>query len=299
MQQPEITDIISRRKSVRTYDGRPLSPEDHTYVQALMEEVNNPFDVRVRLHLLDAAESHEKLSTYGIIRDARTYIGADCAWSEFAPLALGYQLESLVLGLTARNIASVWLGGTFKRAGFAKAMHIPGSAWFPVVLPIGYAAARPSTAERAMRRLTKADERELWRDLFTEDSFLVQLSEEAAGAYALLMAKEGDNAQIRMPSGEVRIIRTNCKACIGQVGNLEHENIQIGKAGRKRHMGWRPTVRGSVMNPCDHPHGGGEGKSPVGRPGPVTPWGKPALGYKTRKKKNPTDKFIVKRRNVK
>ena len=121
----------------------------------------------------------------------------------------------------------------------------------------------------------------------------------SAGAYAQLMAKEGDNAQIRMPSGEVRIIRTNCKACIGQVGNLEHENIQIGKAGRTRHMGWRPTVRGSVMNPCDHPHGGGEGKSPVGRPGPVTPWGKPALGYKTRKKKNPTDKFIVKRRNVK
>ena len=121
----------------------------------------------------------------------------------------------------------------------------------------------------------------------------------SAGTYAQLMAKEGDNAQIRMPSGEVRIIRTNCKACIGQVGNLEHENIQIGKAGRKRHMGWRPTVRGSVMNPCDHPHGGGEGKSPVGRPGPVTPWGKPALGYKTRKKKNPTDKFIVKRRNVK
>jgi large subunit ribosomal protein L2 len=121
----------------------------------------------------------------------------------------------------------------------------------------------------------------------------------SAGAYAQLMAKEGENAQIRMPSGEVRIIRTNCTACIGQVGNLEHENVQIGKAGRKRHMGWRPTVRGSVMNPNDHPHGGGEGKSPVGRPGPVTPWGKPALGYKTRSKKNPTDKFIVKRRNVK
>ena len=121
----------------------------------------------------------------------------------------------------------------------------------------------------------------------------------SAGTAAQLMAKENGDAQIRMPSGEVRIIRTNCKACIGQVGNLEHENIQIGEAGRKRHMGWRPTVRGSVMNPCDHPHGGGEGKSPVGRPGPVTPWGKPALGYKTRKKKNPTDKFIVKRRNVK
>ena len=121
----------------------------------------------------------------------------------------------------------------------------------------------------------------------------------SAGTSAQLMAKEGQDAQIRMPSGEVRIVRLNCKATIGQVGNIDHENIQIGKAGRKRNMGWRPTVRGSVMNPCDHPHGGGEGKSPVGRPGPVTPWGKPALGYKTRKTKNPTDKFIVKRRNVK
>ena len=121
----------------------------------------------------------------------------------------------------------------------------------------------------------------------------------SAGTAAQLMAKEGGDAQIRMPSGEVRIVRTNCMATIGQVGNIDHANINIGKAGRKRHMGWRPTVRGSVMNPCDHPHGGGEGKSPVGRPGPVTPWGKPALGYKTRKKKNPTSKFIVKRRNEK
>ena len=121
----------------------------------------------------------------------------------------------------------------------------------------------------------------------------------SAGTAAQLMAKESGDAQIRMPSGEVRIVRTNCTACIGQVGNLDHENVQIGKAGRKRHMGWRPTVRGSVMNPCDHPHGGGEGKAPVGRPGPVTPWGKPAMGYKTRSKKNPTNKFIVKRRNEK
>ena len=121
----------------------------------------------------------------------------------------------------------------------------------------------------------------------------------SAGTFAQLMAKENGVAQIRMPSGEVRIIRLDCKATIGQVGNIEHENISIGKAGRKRHMGWRPTVRGSVMNPNDHPHGGGEGKSPVGRPGPVTPWGKPALGYKTRKTKNRTDKFIVKRRNAK
>ena len=121
----------------------------------------------------------------------------------------------------------------------------------------------------------------------------------SAGTSAQLMAKENGDAQIRMPSGEVRIVRTNCKACIGQVGNIDHENIQIGKAGRKRHMGWRPTVRGSAMNPNDHPHGGGEGKAPIGRPGPVTPWGKPALGYKTRKGKNPTNKFIVKRRNAK
>ncbi len=121
----------------------------------------------------------------------------------------------------------------------------------------------------------------------------------SAGTAAQLMAKEGNDAQIRMPSGEVRIVRTNCMATIGQVGNIDHANINIGKAGRKRHMGWRPTVRGSVMNPCDHPHGGGEGRAPVGRPGPVTPWGKPALGYKTRKKKNPTSKFIVKRRNEK
>ena len=121
----------------------------------------------------------------------------------------------------------------------------------------------------------------------------------SAGTAAQLMAKEGGDAQIRMPSGEVRIVRTNCMATIGQVGNIDHANINIGKAGRKRHMGWRPTVRGSVMNPCDHPHGGGEGRAPVGRPGPVTPGGKPALGYKTRKKKNPTSKFIVKRRNEK
>ena len=120
-----------------------------------------------------------------------------------------------------------------------------------------------------------------------------------AGAYAQLMAKEGDYAQVRLPSGEVRMVRLECKATIGIVGNQQHENISIGKAGRKRHMGWRPTVRGVVMNPNDHPHGGGEGKSPIGRPAPVTPWGKPALGLKTRKRKNKSNKFIVKRRNDK
>ena len=121
----------------------------------------------------------------------------------------------------------------------------------------------------------------------------------SAGTAAQLMAKEGELAQVRLPSGEVRYVRTNCTACIGQVGNLDHENVHIGKAGRTRHMGIRPTVRGSVMNPCDHPHGGGEGRAPIGRSGPVTPWGKPALGYKTRKAKSRTDKFIVKRRNSK
>ena len=121
----------------------------------------------------------------------------------------------------------------------------------------------------------------------------------AAGNAAQLMAKEGNYALVRLPSGEVRKILIECKATIGQVSNLEHENVSIGKAGRKRHMGIRPTVRGVVMNPCDHPHGGGEGKSPIGRPAPVTPWGKPALGYKTRKTKKNTSKLIVKRRNDK
>lgn len=119
----------------------------------------------------------------------------------------------------------------------------------------------------------------------------------AAGIFAQLMAKEGKYATLRMPSGEMRLILLKCHATIGQVGNLDHEIVSIGKAGKTRHMGVKPTVRGSVMNPCDHPHGGGEGKSPVGRPGPVTPWGKPALGYKTRKKKKASNKFIVKRIN--
>lgn len=119
----------------------------------------------------------------------------------------------------------------------------------------------------------------------------------AAGNCAQLMAKEGKYATLRMPSGEMRYVPIACRATIGQVGNLDHEIIRIGKAGKMRHMGVRPTVRGVVMNPCDHPHGGGEGKSPIGMPSPVTPWGKPALGYKTRKKKNITNKFIIKRVN--
>ena len=121
----------------------------------------------------------------------------------------------------------------------------------------------------------------------------------SAGVFAQLIAKENGQAQVRLPSGEVRIIRLDCKATVGQVGNIEHDTVKLGKAGKSRHKGIRPTVRGSVMNPCDHPHGGGEGKSPVGRPAPVTPWGKPALGYKTRNKKAKTEKFIVKHRNAK
>ena len=121
----------------------------------------------------------------------------------------------------------------------------------------------------------------------------------SAGVSAQLMAKEGKKALLRLPSGEMRYVSIECKATIGQVGNVEHGNVVIGKAGRVRHMGIRPTVRGSVMNPCDHPHGGGEGRSPIGRPSPVTPWGKPALGYKTRKNKKYSDRFIIKRRNSK
>ncbi|MBO7360191.1 MAG: 50S ribosomal protein L2 [Clostridia bacterium] len=121
----------------------------------------------------------------------------------------------------------------------------------------------------------------------------------AAGTAAQLLSKENGKAMIRLPSGEVRTIPMNCNATIGQIGNIEHDTVKIGKAGKKRHMGIRPTVRGSAMNPCDHPHGGGEGKSPVGHPGPLTPWGKPALGYKTRKHKAHTEKFIVKHRSAK
>lgn len=121
----------------------------------------------------------------------------------------------------------------------------------------------------------------------------------SAGCAAQLMAKENGMAQVRLPSGEVRYVRLACKASIGQVSNIEHENVKVGKAGKTRHKGIRPTVRGSVMNPCDHPHGGGEGRSPIGRPSPVTPWGKPTLGYKTRNKKARTEKFIVKHRNGK
>ena len=121
----------------------------------------------------------------------------------------------------------------------------------------------------------------------------------SAGNSAQLMAKENGYALLRLPSSELRNVPISCMATIGQVSNIDHENVKIGKAGRKRHMGWRPTVRGSVMNPNDHPHGGGEGKSPIGRPGPVTPWGKPTLGYKTRDKKKASNKYIVRRRNGK
>ncbi len=121
----------------------------------------------------------------------------------------------------------------------------------------------------------------------------------SAGNMAQLMGREGDKVLVRLPSGEMRYVPANCMATIGQVGNIDHENVHLGKAGRKRHMGVRPTVRGSVMNPCDHPHGGGEGKAPVGRPSPVSPWGKPTMGYKTRAKHHRSDKYIVKRRNAK
>lgn len=183
MQQPEIIDIISRRKSVRSFDDRPLSAEDSAYLDALLQAVDNPFGERVQLHRLDTAD--EKLGTFGVIRGAHTFIGTTAQESATAALALGYQLESLVLGLAARDIGSVWLAGTFKRKEFARAMHIRGNLWFPAILPVGRAAAKTSTIDKMMRRVAHSDERELWRDLFTEDSFQVQLSEEAAGDYAM------------------------------------------------------------------------------------------------------------------
>ena len=183
MQQPEITDIISRRKSVRSFDDRPLSAEDSAYLDALLQAVDNPFGERVQLHRLDTAD--EKLGTFGVIRGAHTFIGTTAQESATAALALGYQLESLVLGLAARDIGSVWLAGTFKRKEFARAMRIRGNLWFPAILPVGRAAAKTSTIDKMMRRVAHSDERELWRDIFTQDSFQVQLSEEAAGDYAM------------------------------------------------------------------------------------------------------------------
>lgn len=185
MANEDIIATIRQRKSVRTFEKRPLTNDDRATVQALMAAVDNPFGVDVRLHLLEASASGEKLSTYGVVRDASAYIGAETVWQSLAPLALGYQLESFVLGATACGLGSVWLGGTFKRAAFAKAMGVAEDRWFPVVIPIGYAARRRSTAERALRHVTKADEREMWRDLFTQDGFQVQLSEEAAESYAV------------------------------------------------------------------------------------------------------------------
>ncbi len=183
MEQPEIVALIQGRKSVRTYDERTLSADDGAYLDAVMAAVGNPFGETVKLHRFDAVS--EPPSTFGVVRGAHTFIGATAEQSVMGALALGYQLESVVLGLEARGLHTVWLAGTFKRKDFAKAMGIRGNTWFPVIAPVGYRAARPSTVEKMMRHVAHSDERELWRDIFTEDSFQVQLSEEAAGAYAL------------------------------------------------------------------------------------------------------------------
>ena len=191
----------------------------------------------------------------------------------------------------------------YKKFGYKSTMQIPKIDKVVVNVGCGEAKENAKVLEAVVRDLTtitgqKAVVTKAKKSIEMHPGKGAQLVR-SAGTAAQLMAKENGDAQIRMPSGEVRIVRTNCMAVIGQVGNIDHENVHIGKAGRKRHMGVRPTVRGSVMNPNDHPHGGGEGKSPVGHPGPMTPWGKPAMGYKTRSKKNPTNKFIVKRRNDK
>lgn len=183
MEQPEIVELIQRRKSVRTYDERALSVEDSAYLDAVMAAARNPFGETVKLHRFDVAAGRP--STFGVVRGAHTFIGATAEQSAMGALALGYQFENVVLGLEARGLHTVWLAGTFKRKDFASSMGIRGNAWLPVVSPVGYQAARPSTVEKMMRRVARSDERELWRDIFTEDGFQVQLSEDAAGAYAL------------------------------------------------------------------------------------------------------------------
>lgn len=183
MEQPDIITTIRARKSVRSYDDKPLSETDSAYLDALLAAVDNPFGERVQLHRLDTM--NDKLSTFGVIRGAHTFIGATAAETPQAALALGYQLESLVLGLTAQRLGTVWLAGTFKRKDFARAMSIRDDVWFPVIVPVGHAASKTGTIDKMMRRVAHSDEREMWRDIFTMDSFQVQLSEEAAGAYAL------------------------------------------------------------------------------------------------------------------
>lgn len=185
--QNDLVATIKARHSVRTYSPTPLSEDDHAAVKAMMAAVSNPFGEKVELHMIDRATDAkgERLGTYGMIRGASTFVGVSAPITELSPLAVGYQFESLILGLTAKGLATVWLAGTFKRPQFAAAMGLSEKAWLAAVSPVGYEAARKGSAEKIMRKVIKADERELWRDIFTEDGFQVQLTEARAGDYAV------------------------------------------------------------------------------------------------------------------
>lgn len=187
MQSNDIIAAIKARKSVRTYSNQPLHEEDREALLMLMRESDNPFGEDVRLHIIDKEidAKGEKLGTYGIVRGAHTFLGVSAPPTALSPLAMGYQFECLILEATAIGLGTVWLGGSFKRSQFARLMDINEEDWLAAVSPVGYEAARKGSAEKIMRRVIKADERELWRDIFTEDGFQIQLTEEAAGAYAI------------------------------------------------------------------------------------------------------------------
>ena len=190
MTEPKIANLIRNRHSVRSFQTMPLGPREKNYLKSLITIAKNPFGVKVRLHMIDrdTDAKGETLGTYGIVKGASTYLGAsikESDMSELAPLALGYTLQSVLLGAEKEGLGSVWLGGTFKRSQFESLMNIEEDEWFPAVAPVGYAQERRSTADNMLRLMAKSDERELWRNIFTEDSFQVQLSEEHAGDYAL------------------------------------------------------------------------------------------------------------------
>ncbi len=187
MPSNDIIATIKARRSVRTYTDKPLCEEDRAALLLMMEAAGNPFGEKVRLHIVDKEidAKGEKLGTYGIVRGAHTFLGVSAPQTPLSALAMGYQFESLILGATAIGLGTVWLGGSFKRPQFARAMGVQEGEWLAAVSPVGYEAARKGSAEKIMRRVIKSDERELWRDIFTEDGFQVQLTEDGAGDYAV------------------------------------------------------------------------------------------------------------------
>lgn len=184
MQSNDIIATIKARKSVRTYNDKPLIEADRAALLLMMEVAGNPFGETVHVHIADKSKG-EKLGVSGIVRGAQTFLGVSAPLTSLSPLAMGYQFESLLLGATAIGLGTVWLGGSFKRPPFARAMGVGADEWLAAISPVGYEAARKGSAEKIMRNVMKADERELWRDIFTEDGFQVQLTEESAGEYAV------------------------------------------------------------------------------------------------------------------